>query len=338
MDREIKVSWVSLWRIAAMAAVAVFFYQTLNVITGLLLAIIISTALDAPVTWLEKRGLPRILGTLALFLAAFIVVAAVVYAIVPLALSEFTNFLVNFKEFSNPIVDYFKTSDIFTNVDTALTQLTDTLISGNISLLQFASHFLGGIFLTISILILSFYLTVGRDGVEKFLGAILPETYEDYALNLYSRTRHKIGRWLKGQMILSLVVGTVVFVGLWLLGVPYSLLLGVLAGVFELVPFVGPIFSGATAILLATTESLTVAFYVFILFVVVQQVENHLMVPAVMRFTTALNPVVVLISILMGGALLGFVGLILAIPAAVLAQEIVDDYTQSKSRRRGLAL
>ena len=335
---NIEISWVSLWRVLAMIVLAVFVYLTLDVILGLLLAIVISTAIDAPVTWLEKKRIPRIFGTLTIFLAAFVVIAAIVYAIVPLALSEIANFLVNLRDFSNPVIDYFKNSDFYTNLDQNLNQLTDTLISGNVSLLELASHFLGGIFLAISVLILSFYLTVGRDGVEKFLSATLPQAYEDYALDLYLRTRRKIGRWLKGQIILSLVMGLAVFIGLWILGVNYSLLLGILAGIFEIIPFVGPIFSGAIAILLASSESLRIALYVFIMFVVVQQVENHIVVPAVMRFTTALNPVVVLISILLGGKLFGLVGLILAVPLAVLVQEVIDDWARAKVRRKGLGL
>jgi predicted PurR-regulated permease PerM len=338
MDKTLEISWTSLWRVLAMIALAGFIYLTSDVIIGLFLAIVISTAIDAPVTWFEKRGLPRIIGTLGVFLVVITILSAIVYAVVPLALSEITSFLVNIKDVSNPIVDYFKTAEFFDNLDKSLGKLTDTLISGNISLLQLAGHFLGGIFLSISILVLSFYLAVGRDGVEKFLVATLPSSYEDYVLDLYGRIRRKIGHWLKGQLVLSLVVGIVVFIGLWLLGVRYSIILAIMAGIFELIPFVGPIFGGATAILLASSESVTVAFYVFILFIVVQQIENHVLVPAVMRFTTTLDPVVVLISILLGGKLLGLVGLILAVPAAVFVQEVINDWTQAKVKRRGLGI
>lgn len=338
MDKPLEISWTSLWRVIAVVALVIFVYLTSDVIIGLILAIVISTAVDPPVSWLEKKGLPRIIGTLGVFLLVITILSAIVYAVVPLALSEVTSFLVNIKDISNPVVDYFKTAEFFENLNKSLSRLTDTLISGNISLLQLAGHFLGSVFLSISVLVLSFYLTVGRDGVEKFLAVTSPTAYEDYVLDLYGRTRRKIGHWLKGQMVLSLVVGIIVFIGLWLLGIRYSIILGIMAGIFELIPFVGPIFSGAMAILLASSESIAVAFYVFILFIVVQQIENHVLVPAVMRFTTALDPVVVLISILLGGKLLGLVGLILAVPAAVLVQEVINDWTQSKVKKRGLGI
>ena len=192
--------------------------------------------------------------------------------------------------------------------------------------------------LAVVILILSFYLTVGQDVVEKLITSLVPHTYEDYLLDLYFRVRRKIGRWLKGQLVLSLIIGIVVFIGLWLLDVEYSLLLAILAGVFEIIPFVGPVFGGGLAVLLALSQSLTLAAYTFALFVIVQQAENHILVPYVMKFTTSLNPAVVVIALLLGGAVFGFVGLILAVPVAVLLQEAVEDWTAKKLRKRGLGL
>jgi len=333
-----EVSWETLWRVLTVIILALAAFLTLDVLLAIFLALVISAGLDAPVSWLERRGLPRILGTLGIFLLAILVVAILVYTIVPLALTEFTQLLLGAKEFTTPLFGFFKTSDVITKIEGNLSQLTDALLAGSASFVGLAADFFGGVFLVISTLVLAFYLTVGRDGVEKFLMAVVPADYEDYVLDVYERTRHKIGRWLKGQMILSLGVGTGVFFGLLLLGVKYPLLLAVLSAIFEIVPFVGPIFSGATAVLVALSTSLILGFYTFILFIFIQQVENNLFVPAVMKFTTSLNPAVVLISILLGGKLFGFVGLIIAVPLAVLIQEIVDDWVQTKRRRKGLAL
>ena len=185
---------------------------------------------------------------------------------------------------------------------------------------------------------LSFYLTVGKDGVERFLVTVLPSIYEEKAVDLYYRIRRKIGRWLTGQVILSVAVGILVFLGLWLLGVKYSLLLGIIAGIFELIPYVGPIFSGALAVLVGLTGSLSQGLYTLILFIVVQQLENQLLVPAVTKFTTDLSPVVILVALMVGAQVFGLIGLILAIPAAVLFQQLLEDWSQSKARRKGLGI
>ncbi len=333
-----EISWASLWRIVSMAVLAWVVYAGLEVILGLFLAIVIAAALDSPVTWMQKKGLPRILGTLIIFICAITVVAALVYAVLPIAISEFTNLFLNFKDYTSPFLEFLDASKAFGTIGERLTSLTDQLISGSASVLTIASSLFGGIFLAIAVLILSFYLTVGQDGVEKLIESVVPQTYENYTLDLYFRVRKKIGRWLKGQLILSLIVGTSVFVGLWLLDIEYSLILGILAGIFEIIPFVGPVFGGGLAVLLALSQSVTLMVYTFALFVIIQQIENHILVPSVMKFTTSLNPAVVMISILLGGALFGFVGLILAVPAAVLLQEIIEDWSAAKQKRRGLGL
>ena len=114
------------------------------------------------------------------------------------------------------------------------------------------------------------------------------------------------------------------------------MILGILAGIFELVPYVGPIFSGSVAVLVAATDSLTLGVYTLLLFILIQQIENNVLVPAVMSLTTSLNPVVILISLLVGAKLFGFIGLILAVPAAVLLQEIIEDWSESRKRNRGV--
>ncbi len=339
-----EISWQSLWRIAATVGIVAVIYAGLPVILGFCLAIVIAAALDGPITWLQKKRIPRVVGALGIFAFSFVVVAALIYAIVPLAISEFTTLFATLTKFkagnTSSILGIVKVSQVVGIVIERFNDIANALITGNISLLSVASFFLGGVFLTVAIFVLSFYLTVGQDGVERFILAVVPPAYEDYALDLYFRVRHKIGKWLKAQIFLSLIVAISVLIGLWLLDVEYALLLAIIAGIFEIIPFVGPIFSGGLAVLLAMSNSFAVAFYVLALFVIVQQVESHVLVPTVMRLATSLNPALVIISLMLGSAVFGFVGLILAVPAAVLLQEIAEDWTVTKAKQksRGLGL
>lgn len=332
------ISWKTLWRVATITAIAAVVYAGLPVILGLCVAIVIAAALDAPVTWLQKKRIPRVVGAFAIFFIAFIIAAALIYVIVPVALAEFTALFTTFKGASGNVFGFIKMSQVITIITERFTELSNSLISGNISLLTVASFLLGGIFLTVAVTVLSFYLTVGQDGVERFILAVVPPVYEDYALDLYFRVRHKIGKWLKGQLLLSVMVAIAVFIGLWLLDVDYALLLGLLAGTFEIIPFIGPIVSGGLAVLLALSHSFTIAIYTLALFIIVQQAESHVLVPMVMRFTTQLNPAVVVIALMVGGAVFGFVGVVLAVPVAVLCQEIAEDWTASKHKQKGLGL
>ncbi len=338
------VSWESLLRIAAVVAGAAIVYAGLNVILGFFVAIVIAAALDGPITWLQKKRVPRVVGALGIFLAGFIAFAAIVYAVVPLAISEFTSLFSdvtrNKAAGAGSILGIVKVSQILNLFLDRADSIANALITGDISLLAVGGFLLGSVFLTVAILVLAFYLTVGQDGVERFILAIVPPTYEDYALDLYFRVRHKIGKWLKAQMILSIVVAIAVYIGLWFLDVKYALLIALVAGMFEIIPFVGPIFSGTIAVLLSLSSSFTVAIYTLALFVIVQQVENHVLVPTVMRYAASLNPALVIVALILGSAVFGFVGLILAVPATVLLQEAAEDWTNAKAKRkkRGLGL
>ena len=335
------ITWQSLWRVAVAVMLGFVVYTGIDVILGFFLAIVIAAALDAPITWLQKKRIPRVVGALGIFAALLIFAAALIYAVVPIAISEFTNLFTNathLKGSADSSLGFIKLSQVSSVIVERFNTLANSLITGDVSLLAVASFLFGGVFLAVAVFVLSFYLTVGQDGVEKFILATVPTSYEDYALDLYFRVRHKIGKWLKAQVILSIIVAISVFVGLWLLDVDYALLLALLAGLFEIVPFVGPVFSGGVAILISLSNSFTVALYTLALFVVVQQVESHILVPSVMRFTANLNPALVIIALMLGGAVFGFSGLVLAVPAAVLLQEVAADWENKKHRRRGLGL
>ncbi|MBM3281624.1 MAG: AI-2E family transporter [Candidatus Harrisonbacteria bacterium] len=331
------ITWSTFWRALIVAGFAWVFISSFDVLLAILVALVIAAGVDAPISYLKEKGVPRVLSALCIFFFGFLVLAAIVYAIVPLALSDFANVFDNVKKFSGPLIDTFQASDAFQAIVMKIKEWSDSLISGSVPIMQVFASLFGNIFLAITVLILSFYLAVDQDGVEKFIVSILPSSFEESSLDIYFKTRKRISSWIKGQFLLSLIVGILVFIGLWILGVKYSVLLAVLAGIFEIVPFVGPIIAGGLAVLVALSQSLDLFFYTLGLFVAIQQLENNVIVPIVMRYTTNLNPTVIIISILIGGKAFGFVGLILAVPASVFLQEIVDRWTSSKKRRKALS-
>lgn len=321
-----------------MIILASVFYYALDVWVAVLLAIVISSALDASVSWLEKKKIPRIVGTLAIYILLVLAIALILYAIVPVALGELSSLLKSIGKLDGTALGLEEASRIIAVVNESLTRVTNLLLSGNISFMDILSKFIGGVSLAIAVFVLSFYLTVDRDGVEKFLLEVMPTGYEDKVLEVYYRTRVKIGQWLYGQLLLSLSVGTAVFFGLWFIGVKYSLVLGILAGLLEIVPYVGPILSGLIAFLIAASDSLVIGLYVLALFILIQQAEGTLLVPLLMRLTTSVHPAAVLISLLVGARIFGFVGIILAVPIAVMAQELMESWANEKTKRKTSSL
>ncbi|NCO89519.1 AI-2E family transporter [Candidatus Wolfebacteria bacterium] len=335
-----EISWTTLWRIFLMLLFVLALFWARQALIILFLAIVISSSIDGLVSWLQRKKIPRIFGTLLIFLVALTILALLLYTLIPIAIFELQSLLGNLKKIEIPIFGALDISQ-FVGIDKYLGNLgnlADVLFSGGASFLNIVAAVFGNLALIIATLILSFYLTVNRAGVEKFLRIILPIIYEDYIVGIYLRARKKMGRWLQGQILLMLVVGAATTIGLWILGVKYSLILGILAGVLEIVPIVGPIFSGTIAFLVAISESWILGLYVIILFLVIQQAESHLLIPLIMRKTVGISPVVVVIALLAGSQIAGLVGIILAVPTAVVLQEVIEDWERKKLKTQRLEM
>jgi predicted PurR-regulated permease PerM len=332
------ISWGSLVRVAVVAAFAALLYQISNVLFIVVLSVIFSSALDGPVSYLETKRIPRVWSTLMIYLVALGFIALVVYTVVPIAAFELTKVLDSFKVVGG--APQFFDTKVFENlrgvVNANLEQWSGTLASGSASLISVLAPIFGGVMFFVSTVVFTFYLAVGKNGVDNFLSAVLPLAYESYVTNVFHRVRTKIGRWLQAQMALSAIMGFLVGLGLFFLGVRYSLTLGILAGLFEMVPVVGPVFIGVVAIIVALSDSANLALYTLLFFVILQQLESNFLVPVVMRRAVGLHPLLVFISLIIGGNLLGFVGLLVAVPIAVTIQEVVEDWTEKKNKKTGL--
>ncbi|PIP92297.1 hypothetical protein COW77_00640 [Candidatus Wolfebacteria bacterium CG18_big_fil_WC_8_21_14_2_50_39_7] len=335
-----EISWTTLWRIFLMLLFVLALFWARQALIILFLAIVISSSIDGLVSWLQRKKIPRIFGTLLIFLVALTILALLLYTLIPIAIFELQSLLGNLKKIEIPIFGALDISQ-FVGIDKYLGNLgnlADVLFSGGASFLNIVAAVFGNLALILATLILSFYLTVNQAGVEKFLRTVLPITHEDYIVGIYLRVRKKMGRWLQGQILLMLVIGAATSLGLWILGVKYSLILGILAGVLEIVPIVGPIFSGTIAFLVAISESWILGLYVIILFLVIQQAESHLLIPLIMRKTVGISPVVVVIALLAGSQIAGLVGIILAVPTAVVLQEVIEDWERKKLKTQRLEM
>ncbi len=332
MEKNIwEISWGSLWKIFFMLILVFALFLAGKILLILFLAIVISSAFDAPVSFLQSKKIPRLLGTLTIFLTVIGILSFILYIIIPISVIEFKNLLDGLNDLKLPVLGNLNTSGISDNFDKNLGNFANVLLGGGTSFINVITNVFGNIILIIVTFVLSFYLTLDQKGVEKFLKIILPLNYEDYAVDVYMRVKRKLGLWLQGQIILMLAVGLVTFLGLWLLGIKYSLVLGLLAGILEIVPIAGPVFAGFIAFLAAASQSLIFGFYVILLFILIQQIETHLLVPTVMKKTIGISPVVVVISILVGSQIAGFVGIVLAVPTVVIIQELLEDWSVKKA-------
>lgn len=179
----------------------------------------------------------------------------------------------------------------------------------------------------IVIIVVSIYLLIEKERMEKFFR----NTFGKRATETLSQVEQKLGAWLRGQIALSFIVGLMYYVALVLLGIDYALPLAILGGLFEAVPMVGPILALIPAAIIASTESTFVLGLVIVAYVVIQQIESHIIIPLLMKRAVGLNPLVVILAIVVGERLLGFVGVLLAVPTAAVIQILISEFTNNSS-------
>jgi|SRR3989344_9576855 len=330
----IEISPKTIFLVLGIGVLAVLVYMVRDIITVLIFAIIIASALEPILGYAQSKKIPRLLSLIVIYLLFFIFFAALIYILLPLVLDQLRDLSQNYSTYFGKIEEVIGTVTFLPglsgNIHELLSQLTEQIPSFT-SLISYISAIFGGILSFVVVLVVSFYLSISRNALDNFLRAILPPQFEVYAHSLWVRAQYKMGRWLQAQILLSFIMALVVGLGLWILGVKYAFLIAVAVGMLEVVPLVGPIIAGGLATLLALSQSAVLGLWVLVFFIAIQQLENHILVPFLIKKLVGLNPVAVILAILVGAKLGGILGILLAVPIAAVIDEFFDDLAKRKS-------
>jgi len=194
------------------------------------------------------------------------------------------------------------------------------------------SGIFGGIVSFFIVLVVTFYMVVEEDSMKRIVWSLAPPRNQPYIMQLINRMQRQIGYWLRGQLILMFLVGFLTWVGLLFLMPEYVLALGLIAGVTEFVPYLGPMLGAIPAVFLAFTVSPFLALLVVILYLIIQQVEGNILVPKIMERAVGLNPIIS-IAVLMAGLVLGgIIGGLLSIPVATALSVFLKDWVKMRNR------
>lgn len=316
-----------------------FFLWFVRDILGIVfVSLVFASALDPWVDKLERRHIPRWLSIVCFYLAFIVAVSFTVYAIVPPFTQQLSDIIKQLPQLAPQIDSLYQyvtqreNASVLAEVQKGLTEANATFSQITTGVFSAAADVIGGITALLIVLVLTFYLTVEEDGVKKFIRSTAPIQYQPYLVQKVNRIQMKMGGWLRGQLIVMMLVGLLAFIGLALLGVPYALVLAVLAALFELIPFIGPFMAAIPAVFFAYTDSPWKAAAVAIVYVIIQQLENQVIMPKVMQKAVGLNPIVVIVAMLIGAKLAGIVGIILAVPATTIAWVFVEDFFMQKKK------
>jgi predicted PurR-regulated permease PerM len=309
-------------------------YLVRSILILVLIAGFLAVGLDPAVRRLERLGLRRSLAVAAIFLGAVAFVLAFFFAVVPPLVEQVTNFATNLPDYvqdladRNPRIERFvRENDIPSKLQDAVGNVPSIIGSSLGSVLGVAGSVASALFNGVTVLVLTIYFLVSLSRMREGSLKLIPRVKRERVMHLIDAVLEKIGGYIAGQLTVALLAGVLAFIFLFFVGVPFPVALALWVSIAALIPLVGATVGAIPAVVVASFDSLALGVGTLAYFLVYQQVENYFIHPRIMTKAVDVSPAAVLIAALIGGSLLGFVGALMAIPAAatikLIAQEIV---------------
>lgn len=324
MQKDGTEIYISPWAIVKVILILIAFYL-LYLIKDILLLffmVLILSAAFMPIINSWEKKIKRIPAVIALSLIIFGLLAFISYIVFPPLVTQVAAFI-------QSLPDIIKNIDFLSSheelIYSSLKSFTNNTagITGNF--VTITTSVFGGVFAFLTVIVMTIYLLLDKNGFQKVVKATIPQNSREQVMIVAHKMAEKVGSWFSGQLLLCLSIAIIDLIGLLIIGVPYALTLALLSGVLEIIPVVGPIMAGLVAALVALSISPVQALFVIILYIVVQQIENTVLVPNIMKKAVGLSPVIIILAVLIGAKLLGLIGALLAVPiVAVLSVAMAE--------------
>jgi predicted PurR-regulated permease PerM len=345
-----SISQRTLWIAAGVALAAFVVVLALARALGSLLliffAITLAESIRPLVMRMESRRIPRPLGALLIYVVIAALLVLIGWLLFTPLVTQINEFLTNAPTYIAQVQQWAADAQealaakdpLSALLDGLAAQFAASLQAALPALLRFPVTLLSGAFGTlinaVIVITMSIFWLMSADKLRDFALSLAPERARADGASLFTELGHTLGGWVRGTLVAMLLIGSLTALGLWLLGVPYALLLGILAGLTEVIPYLGPWISGTVAVLvtLLTVDPIK-ALEVVVVFVIIQEVESNLVEPFVMSWAVHIDPLLVLIAITIGFEVLGVVGAIIAVPVAGLAQVLTQRVVAPAIRR-----
>jgi len=292
-------------------AIGWFLFQTRDILVSIFIAYIIMAALMPAVKWFRGQGVPHIFSVLIPYLTVIVFLILIILPLIPFVATQVQSLITDLPDFINEAA-----MNVGINIDAGTIQDTVARESESIgrNAVSLTTKVFGGIFATLTVMIVSFYMLFYQEGFKRSVASLFHKNDQEHVIETMNKINDKLGAWLRGQFVLCFAIGLLTYIVLTLLGVPFALPLALIAALFEVVPTLGPILAAVPAIIVALTFNPPLAIAVAIAYFVIQMLENNLLVPKIMERAVGLNPVIVIIGVMVGASLMGVPGALLSIP------------------------
>lgn len=320
MPRKIEISHKTIIFTVLFLLFLWFLYAIRDILLEIFVALLIMTILNPLVGRLSKFKVPRGLSVILSYLVIFGVLGGVIAVLVPPLVEQTTSFVNTLPNYLNSLgVNRLANGEVVGQLLSQLGSVPNQIVKAGVSL--FAN-----IINVIMVLIFAFYLLLVREKLSEHLLNLFGEEKTKSIVKVIGLMETKLGGWARGQFLLMLLVGVANYLGLVLLGIPYALPLAILAGLFEIIPYLGPTIAAIPAVVLGFSLSPLMGLATLALVFLIQQLENYVFVPRVMEKSIGISPIVILFALAVGFRLAGIVGVIISIPVVITLQVIIKEY------------
>lgn len=338
-ENILSISWGTIAKVFIAIFIFYIIYLVKSIALWFLFAVAISVLLEPAIDFLRRLKIPKIISILIVYFSIFGIVGLLIYLSAPVFISEI-------KQFSQNLPGYFiQISPVLRQFGIQTAQDFDSFVSVAIGNLQESSEsiiravmvFFGGIFSAISILTFAFFLSLEEKALERTLLLLFPRRYENQIKIIFEKSQSKISGWFGARVLACLFVGLASYVVFYIFGVKYAFTLSLISGILNFIPYIGP---WITCILLVvfiavSSSSWMTLLYVLVAVFAIQEIENNLLTPVLMKKMTDLPAVLVLMSMLIGAEVFGFTGLVFAVPVAGIIYEFLREFLQKRREEIG---
>jgi len=342
MDTK-SISFLDAFRLAAaFTAVGVglfFLYSISDILLVFLAAFIFAIALDKPLDGLVKRGVPRNIAAVVIYVVFLILTVLTVTLTVPPLIQEVRNFttdipaLVEEAEQTTPTASL--EGSATASIQSLVVSYSEVFQSSSQVVIDTALRVYSGLLTFMIIFFLALFLNIQRDGVRQFITLLVPKDHQTYANGLFLMVQNRVSSWLWGKTVSSLFVAVIVFGGLWLLQIPYAVTFTLLAFFLNYIPFVGPFLAGIIPTAIGFFIAPLIGMAVASLYFVANTLEGFVVIPLLLKQSIQLNPLLLIFAVLVGGRVGGALGILLSIPVAAILTLLYEEYHRKWYHRGG---
>ena len=331
--RVLDISWGTILKVSFTLLCFYIVYLIRDILIWIVFAMIISILFNPAIDFFQKKiHFPRVLSTILVYVAFFGIIGFTTYWSAPIFFHEIQQFAQSFPQYFEKISPPLRIIGIqaFDNLGSFTQTIEITLQKAPSNVFSAIGIIFGGILSTVSIFSLAIFLSLEEKGIDKVVMILSPRRHESYFLSLWNRSQRKVAGWFGARLLACMFVGTLTAISCYVLDIKYAMAFGLIAGVLDIIPAIGPVIAGTMIILFVILMSWFKALLMLIIFILIQQAEGNILIPLLTKKFIGLPPIIVLIALLVGGKLWGILGTVLAIPLAGMLFEFLKDFLEKR--------